>query len=342
MADDPGPPLRRPIGEPAADAAGRTPRGGCSVAAPSSSAEHVAPAAADAGRSEPDAASAPLIGAAEPEAIEPDVPVTGGTPAPDPVSTMPVEAPVAAAASPELPRPEDGPAFLAKLARAMHTTVTRERARIDEDVERRRSAHLQVVRDRAAADEERIRALAADDMMSIEAWAEGEMRRLKLEREQKERELNDDLEVSLKDLGAKTDREIASAEAAIAAYRAEAETFFADLDRETDPVQIARQASRHPAFPSLDGIPDVAADAVTADRSGAIGVMGVPLVGGRGLMGAMSFGSRPLAGGTPAVAGGAPHGPAREAATVAGRAGNQAGGSEDSPLDSLLSPRTEG
>ncbi len=269
--------------------------------------------------------------------------MTGGTPAPDPVSTMPVEAPVAAAASPGIAAPpEDGPAFLAKLARAMHTTVTRERARIDEDVERRRSAHLQVVRDRAAADEERIRALAADDMMSIEAWAEGEMRRLKLEREQKERELNDDLEVSLKDLGAKTDREIASAEAAIAAYRAEAETFFADLDRETDPVQIARQASRHPAFPSLDVIPDVAADAVTADRSGAIGVMGVPLVGGRGLMGAMSFGSRPLAGGTPAVAGGAPHGPAREAATVAGRAGNQAGGSEDSPLDSLLSPRTEG
>ena len=218
----------------------------------------------------------------------------------------------------------------------MHTTVARERARIDEDIERRRAAHLQAVRDRAAVDEERIRALASEDLKTIETWAAGEMRRLKLEREKKERELNDDLELSLKDRGARTDREIAAAEAAIAAYRAQAEAFFADLDREMDPVEIAQLASAHPSFPSLD----TDTGAAPADRSGAVGVMGVPSVGGRGLLGAMAFGASPQTSGASVSDGTSPQSPARQAAPVLARTGGPAGGEDDSPLDSLLAPRT--
>ena len=306
-------------------------------------------AGSDAGQPEPEITPSTMIGEAESVTTSQDVPGEADAPALEPAiaaaatsaEAPTAEGPTAEVASPEVAAPpEDGPAFLAKLARAMHTTVARERARIDEDIERRRAAHLQAVRDRAAVDEEQIRALAADDMKSIETWAEGEMRRLKLEREQKERELNDDLDVSLKDRGARTDREIASAEAAIAAYRAQAETFFADLDREMDPVEIAQRASAHPAFPSLEASPEVGPSSDATDRSGAVGVMGVPSVGGRGLMGAMAFGSRPLPNGTPEVGGDASQGPAREPATVMARSGSQAGGSDVSPLDSLLGRRS--
>jgi hypothetical protein len=310
-----------------------------------------------------DADSSPMIGSAEPDAPRADASsdapeaVTGSPIATEAVAEAPaadapvaeaaaVDAPAAESGTPEsvtvatadapatAPAPvEDGPAFLAKLARAMHTTVARERARIDEDIERRRAAHLQAVRDRAAEDVAGIRALADEDMKAIETWAEGEMRRIKTEREQRERALNDDLELSLKDRDAKTDREIAAAEAAIAAYRAQAEAFFSDLDREMDPVQIAQHASRHPLFPSLDATPDP----VASDRSGGVGVMGVP-TGGRTLMGAMSFGSRSLPGDSTATAGAA-QAQGREAGVLA-RAGGASGDGEESLLDSILGRRS--
>lgn len=305
---------------------------------------------ADASAAASDADASPIIGTAEPVATEadpsavadaPEAEAVATTDAPVAEATAVAEAPAAtgtpeavAAEAPaaEIPTPiEDGPAFLAKLARAMHTTVARERARIDEDIERRRAAHLQAVRDRAAEDVAGIRGLAAEDMKAIETWAEGEMRRIKLEREQRERALNDDLELSLKDRDAKTDREIAAAEAAIAAYRAQAEAFFSDLDREMDPVQIAQQAARHPSFPSLDATPDP----VASDRSGGVGVMGVP-TGGRTLMGAMSFGSRSLPSDATA---GAAQGQGREAGVLA-HAGGTSGNHDESLLDSILGRRS--
>ena len=343
-------------------------------AAEATGAGELAVAARDAGQSEPDPEISPslLIGEAEPVSAEQDLPVAADEPVTEsatataetsaeapaaetsaepamaatgaeaPAAETGVEAAAAVVAPAEVAAPqEDGPAFLAKLARAMHTTVARERARIDEDIERRRAAHLQAVRDRAAADEEGIRALAADEMKAIETWAEGEMKAIKLEREARERAMNDDLELSLKNRGAKTDGEIASAEAAITAYRTQAEGFFADLDREMDPVEIAHRASLHPAFPSLDAPTQLASDTATGDRSGAIGVMGVSSVGGRGLLGAMSFGSRPQPSGVRVAGGEAAQGTAREGVTVPARTGGQASGGDGSPLDSLLAPRSE-
>lgn len=99
-----------------------------------------------------------------------------------------------------------------------------------------------------------MRDLASDERRAIDAWAEGEMERIRLERERREAALNEDLETSLTQHASKIDQEIERVEAAIAAYRTEVDAFFAGLDRETDVVQIARQATRRPMLPALDGI----------------------------------------------------------------------------------------
>jgi hypothetical protein len=89
-------------------------------------------------------------------------------------------------------------------------------------------------------------------MSAIDAWADGETKRIQAERERRAAELNKDLETSLSEHHAKIDREIEIVETAIAGYRAEVATFFETLDRETDPVAIAQQAARRPVFPDLE------------------------------------------------------------------------------------------
>jgi len=149
---------------------------------------------------------------------------------------------------------DEGALFLAELVRAMQTTASLERTRIGEDTDRRREAHIQEVRAREAAEADRMRELAGDDLKSINAWAAGETKRIQLERERREKELNADLETSLAGYRAKIDREIEGVEAAIASYRAEVDLFFERLDRETDPVLIAQHAGRRPVFPTLEPV----------------------------------------------------------------------------------------
>jgi hypothetical protein len=146
---------------------------------------------------------------------------------------------------------DEGALFLAELVRAMHSTASLECARIGEDTDRRREAQIQEVRAREEADADRMRELAGDDLKSIDTWAAGETKRIQIERERREKELNADLETSLAGHRAKVDREIEVVEAAIASYRAEVDAFFERLDRETDPVLIAQQAGRRPVFPTL-------------------------------------------------------------------------------------------
>jgi hypothetical protein len=181
------------------------------------------------------------------------------------------DAPAASAAPPEI---DDGSGFVTELVRAMQTTVGLERTRTGEETERRRQAHIDGVRAREASEADRMRELAADDMKAIEAWADGEMKRIQLERERRASELNKDLETSLSEHHAKIDREIDTVETAIATYRAEVAVFFESLDRETDPILIAQQAAKRPAFPALDAVPstDVASPpAATEDNAAATG-----------------------------------------------------------------------
>jgi len=149
---------------------------------------------------------------------------------------------------------DDGSVFVAELVRAMQTTAGVERVRIAEDIERRRQAHVDGVRAREASEAERIRELAREDMNAIEAWADGEKERIKLERQRRMTELHDDLDLSLSEHRSKIDLEVERVETAIATYRAEVDAFFERLDREKDLVLIAQQAAMRPVFPTLGAV----------------------------------------------------------------------------------------
>jgi hypothetical protein len=154
---------------------------------------------------------------------------------------------------------DDPASFLGELVRAMQTTAVAERARIAADTDRRREEHLAAIQARRETEAQTMRSLAADDLKSIDSWADQERQRIKTEREKRAAALDDDLKKSLSEHGSKIDREVEGVEAAIAAYRVEVEAFFVELDRETDPVAIARHAGKRPVFPTLEQ--PVAADA---------------------------------------------------------------------------------
>ena len=154
---------------------------------------------------------------------------------------------------------DDGAVFRGELVRAMRTTAAVERIRIAEDSEQRRLAQVERVRARQAAEAERMRELASEDMKAIETWAAGEMKRIKLEKELRAKDLNEDLDLSLAEHGSRIDREIEGIETAIAAYLSEVDAFFDGLDQETDLVLIAKQAARRPIFPSLDAVAELTA-----------------------------------------------------------------------------------
>src|SRR5262245_29815051 len=173
------------------------------------------------------------------------------------------------------PAPDEGTDFLAQLAGAMRATAANERKRIDEDINRRRDAHLETIRGRRDSEADKMRELAADDLKAIDEWAQGERQRIDAEREQKAAALKDDLEKSLAEHGTQIDGEIAGVEQAVTGYRAEVDTFFAKLDAETDPVEIARLAGQRPAFPDLATVPPAAPvpPATTDADPSAVGVM---------------------------------------------------------------------
>jgi hypothetical protein len=230
---------------------------------------------------------------------------------------------------------EPGSSFLDELVRAMRATAAVERARLAGDIDRRRETHIQGIQARAQSEVERMRDLAAEDMRSIQVWADGETKRIQAERKRRETELNEDLETSLAEHRSMIDREIDRIEGAIAAYRTEMEAFFDGLDHETDPILIASQATRHPAFPSLDIEGDEAgpSPAAAAPPDG-------PLVGVMGQPGAAA--SQQPAAGLPAAPVAETQGAESEAAAVdavaapdqpaAGESASGDGGAESEPV----------
>ena len=88
---------------------------------------------------------------------------------------------VAATADPEVAEPvpaDEGSLFVAELVRSMRATASLERAKIGEDTEQKRQAHIGLVRAREASEADRMRELAGEDMKAIEDWAEGETNRI--------------------------------------------------------------------------------------------------------------------------------------------------------------------
>jgi len=171
--------------------------------------------------------------------------------------------------------PDDGSAFLANLASAMKEAATAERTRVAGDVDRRRETHLASIETRRESEASRMRQLADDDRAAIQAWVESEQQRINEERDRRTAALEADLEASLAEHGAKVDAEKARVEAAIAAHRTDLDAYFSRLEGETDPVAIAQQAGRRPAFPDLDAIGKEAPTptAAPAGQDRMIGVM---------------------------------------------------------------------
>jgi hypothetical protein len=161
----------------------------------------------------------------------------------------------------------DGGTFLTDLAKAMQTTAAAEQARDAEITEQKRKSHLDAIRAREAIEAEDLRELAKDDVKGIDAWSDGEIKRIKLERERRIASRREQLQIRLEEHRGVVSREVDAVEAAVATYRTEIERFFFRLGSETDPVEIARQAGTRPAFPALEQIgPD---DAPIATAYGA-------------------------------------------------------------------------
>ena len=170
--------------------------------------------------------------------------------------------------------PDDGTAFLAELARAMQETAGVERTRIDEDIERRRTAHLETIRARRESGAASIRDLAAKDLNEIDDWAQAEHQRINLERKDRATALETDLDASLAEHGSRIDTEIEGVEAAIAGYRTEVDGYFATIEAAKDPVEIAQHAARRPVFPDLEGLlPAQSESAETAPDAPSVAVM---------------------------------------------------------------------
>ena len=154
----------------------------------------------------------------------------------------------------------EGTAFLAELARAMQTTAAAEQARNAETTEQRRQTHIDAIRAREALEAEDLRELAKEDVKGIDAWSDGEIKRIKLERERRIAARREQLQVRLEEHRSVVSREVDAVEAAIASYRADIELYFRRLESETDPVAIATMARTRPQFPELEQIgPDEAA-----------------------------------------------------------------------------------
>ncbi len=144
--------------------------------------------------------------------------------------------------------------FLDDLAKAMRTTAAAEQARDAELTEQRRQAHLDSIRAREALEAEDLRELAKEDVKGIDAWSDGEIKRIKLERERRIASRREQLQVRLEEHRMVIASEVEAVEAALASYRVETERFFDRLGSQTDPVEIARQAGTRPPFPALDQI----------------------------------------------------------------------------------------
>lgn len=147
---------------------------------------------------------------------------------------------------------DDGSAFLADLARAMQTTAVAEQARNAEGTEQRRQTHIDAIRAREALEAEELRELAKEDVHGIDAWSDGEIKRIKLERERRIAARREQLQIRLEEHRTVIGREVENVEAAVGVYRAEIDLYFQRLGSDSDPVAIARHAGTRPVFPVLE------------------------------------------------------------------------------------------
>ncbi len=142
--------------------------------------------------------------------------------------------------------------FRTQLVDAMHAAARAQHSRIVSDVEERQAAYVSAVHSRASAAVDAMRVTADDVSSQVASWAAAELERIEREREQKLDAARTDFQQRLDSRESRVEREIAEARARVAAYRAEIEAFFSQLDAEADPAVIAQLAARVPAPPDLE------------------------------------------------------------------------------------------
>jgi hypothetical protein len=213
------------------------------------------------------------IGVAEPLGEEPETTDAESIEPPGEASLSDADAATAeaaaaaAAATATAESSDEGSEFMAELVRAMQAAAGLERARIGEDIDRRRQQQIDEVQARKAAEADRMRELAAEDVQAIEAWVEVETARIQLERERRATAVQEDLETSLAEHSTKIDREIETLDRAISIYRAQVEAFFDSLDGETDPILIAQKAASRPVFPAFGAAAEAVAVASPVEET---------------------------------------------------------------------------
>ena len=144
--------------------------------------------------------------------------------------------------------------FRTQLVDAMHAAARAQHSRIVSDVEERQAAYVSAVHSRASAEVDAMRATADDVSSQVASWAAAELERIEREREQKLDAARTDFQQRLDSHESRVERAIAEARARVAAYRAEIEAFFSQLDAEADPAVIAQLAARVPAPPDLEKV----------------------------------------------------------------------------------------
>ena len=154
------------------------------------------------------------------------------------------------------PEPDERSAFLDSLAHTMQSTLNAARTRVAEDVERRRIAHIAAIYARRDVEASQIRELADENRKAVDTWAAAERLRIQFDRERRTQQVEADLETDLAEHSLRIDREIATAEAAITAHRADIDAYFATIHHEMDPVALAQFAVRRPQFPNLEAQPE--------------------------------------------------------------------------------------
>ena len=148
--------------------------------------------------------------------------------------------------------PDDDADFPNRFVPAMHEAARSYRARLADELELRRVAVMTGIRDERRAEAVTARKAAAQNRRAVDAWAATAQRQIKSERQRRKVEIAAELRRTLRVQNQQVERRVKGIEAALAAYCAELDAFFDAIEKERDPVTIARWARRPPAFPALD------------------------------------------------------------------------------------------
>jgi hypothetical protein len=156
-------------------------------------------------------------------------------------------------------------ALLDELARAMHLAASSQYGRMNAELERRRTEHVEAIAARAAAEAQDLKAGSDADIGAIDAWAKAETEKIKLERLRRIDARREELAAQLERQETVKEREVFAIEVAVDAHRNEIDAFFGRMERESDPAAIAEVASTLPAFPPLAEIAENARRSAAAE-----------------------------------------------------------------------------